>query len=225
MRGRLSEILCRKESRQRIYAFGGMLTNIIWSTIKFAIGCIGGTFFFAISGLHTFFIGVAKSVFYKNYRRADGVKEVRAGRTIAVLTIVSALAFSIYMARLFFIDEEAKYDNILSIAIAAFSFGELGFSIGGLVKSSKKGDLMLATLKGGKLANAFYAIVLTQIAIFAATGNVGMSGYNALAGVLFGLCALATGIGTLLYTYSAAGLRKAVGGVIEEDNSSEAQQS
>lgn len=199
-----------KTKRIRAYAFTGMLTNVIWSVGKMFIGIFSGAFFFAISGIHTLLIGIVKSIFFKNYTKVDAAREVRVSRIIGALTVISALVFVIYMARLFFVEENTKYDSILSIMIAAFSFSELGVSIGGFVKSRKKEDLMLSALKGSKIASGLYAIVLTQTAILAAQGESGTSKYNALSGVIFGLCALIVGVGVIIYTYTADGLRKAV---------------
>lgn len=199
-----------KTKRIRVYAFTGMLANVIWSVGKMLIGIISGAYFFAVSGVHTLLVGIIKSLFFKNYAKSDAAREVYVSRTIGALIVASALAFALYSARLFFVEETDSYGVIPSIAIAAFSFGELGVSIVGFVKSRKKEDLMLSALKGSKIASGFYALVLTQTAILAAQGESGVSKYNALSGVIFGLCALIVGVGVIIYTYTADGLRKAV---------------
>lgn len=206
-----------KQLRIRTYALLGMIYNIVWSVAKLLIGIVSGAFFFAISGIHTLFTGIIKSVFFKNYRKADGVREVKASRAMGILTMISAVAFTAYMARLFFVSDDSSYGEITSIAIAAFAFGELGMSIGGFVKSRKKEDLMLSALKGSKMASGFYAIVLTQTAILSAKGNTGVGPFNALSGVIFGFCAFVVGAGVLIYTYTADGIVKAVNAPDDKD--------
>lgn len=210
IKDRLKEFASDKTKRLRIFALSGMIYNIAWSLGKLAIGLFSGAYFFAVSGLHTLLIGIVKSLFVTNYSKADAVREVRVSRAIGALTCVSAVVFALYSARLFFFDESKDYNQIVSITIAAFSFVELGLSIGGFVKSRKREDLMLSALKGSKIASALYAIVLTQIAILSAQGESNASKYNAISGVVFGICALAVGIGVIIFTYTADGIERAL---------------
>lgn len=229
IRERLQTFANDKTARVRVYAFTGMIFNIVWSLGKMAIGIFSGMFFFSISGIHTLLIGIVKSIFFRNYTKVDAAREVYVSRVIGALTATSAAIFVLYMARLFFVEEDSFYGLIPSITIAAFSFGELGMSIGGFVKSRKRKDLMLFSLKGSKIASGLYAIVLTQTAILSAQGESGMSKYNALSGVAFGGLALVVGIGVIIYTFSAKGIKKAVqstqekagGTYAEEENISE----
>lgn len=186
-----------KQRRIKLFTLLGLLYNIVWSVGKVLFGIFTRAFFFSISGIYTLFIGIIKSLFYRHYKKTDIKKEFKVSIAMGVLIIISALAFVLYMARLFFIDDDMTYGQITSIAIAAFSFSELGISIGNFVRSVKAEDMMLTGLRSCNVASGFYAIVLTQVAITSACGTPNSKG-NALGGTVFGLCALAMGVALLV---------------------------
>lgn len=186
-----------KQRRIKLFTLLGLLYNIVWSVGKILFGIFTRAFFFSISGIYTLFIGMIKSLFYRHYQKTDIKKEFKVSIAMGVLIIISALAFVLYMARLFFIDDDMDYGTIMSITIAAFSFSELGLSIYNFVKSVKTEDMMLTGLRSCNVASGFYAIVLTQVAILSACGSGNPKG-NALGGTVFGLCALAMGVALLV---------------------------
>lgn len=183
--------------RIRLFTLLGFLYNIIWSTGKILFGIFSKAFFFSISGVHTLCIGIIKSIFFRHYQNADEKKELKVSTIMGLLIIISATTFIAYMVRLFFIEDESSYGTITSIAIAAFSFGDLGVGIHNFIKSLKEKDIMLIGLRSCNIVSGFYAIVLTQVAILSAMGE-NNSIANALGGTVFGICALLMGVMLLI---------------------------
>ena len=170
-----------------------LVYNVVWAICKILFGAITASYFFCVSGVSTLLIGLTKQIYLKNYR-ADNVEQKRKKAiSISVLLIASSLFFVFYMSKYFFLDETKNYGTILSIAIATFSFVELGISIYNFVKAKKSNDILLQSLKGCSLASSCFAIALTQVALLSAT-NTNANLFNGIIGVVMGVFSALIGI-------------------------------
>lgn len=166
-----------------------MLYNIIWAICKIIFGAFTASYFFCISGASTLLFGFTKTIYLKNYNNEDADEKKAKSIIILIMLIFSSLFFTIFMARLFFIQEDKTYGTIMSITIATCSFTELGLSIYNFVKAQKTNDILLQSFKCCSLSQGLFAIVLTQIALLSAT-NTSASFFNALTGVIFGILSI-----------------------------------
>ena len=118
---------------------------------------------------------------------------------MAILILVASIIFIMYMSRLFFIDYSYNYNTIIGIVIAAFSFTELGISIGGIVSATKKNDYLMIGIKCCNLSSTFIAIVLTQIALLSLPETINANLYNAISGIVFGSLSMLIGIFMIIF--------------------------
>lgn len=176
-----------------------MIYNIIWAICKIIFGTFTNGYFFCISGASNLLFGFIKRVYLKNFNSEDETEKRTKSIIILVMLILSSLFFTIFMARLFFINDDKQYGLILSIAIATCSFTELGFSLYNYFKARKSNDILLKAFKTCSLSSSLFAIVLTQIALLSAT-NTPSNLNNAITGVLFGAISITFATVTLIKT-------------------------
>lgn len=174
-----------------------VIYNFVWAVCKIIFGVFSGLYFFCVSGASTLLFGFTKQLYLKNHKLDDHAEKLGKSITIAILLIISSALFTFYMARLFFIDDTKQYGLILSIAIAAFSFAELGLSIYHFTKAKRTDDILLQTFRGCNLASSCFAIVLTQVALLSATESANNM-LNGLTGVILGGFSVLIGVYLLI---------------------------
>ena len=157
--------------RSRMTARVSMLAHFSAAACKMAAGVFALSGFLVISGLYSAGIGTAKGIYDRGaaLSRGNRTQELRYYRNIAMILLISALAYMTWMARLFFSPPAFRYGRILGIGIAALSFWDLGAAIWGLVDSGKRKDILLSGLRTVNLSSAMTALVLTQTAILSFT--------------------------------------------------------
>lgn len=163
--------------------------SYLWAVCKILFGIFTLSFSFCISGANTLSFGLIKQIYLKKKEQQQNCNQAIS---ISILLIISGILFTLYMARLFFIEHSPRYGLIVSIAIAGFAFTELGLSIYKFIKAKKSKDILLQSFRAYNLVSSSFSIVLTQIALLSATqtsGNI----YNAITGVVFGICAILVG--------------------------------
>ncbi len=178
---------------QHLVLIFSAIYSFVWAVCKIVFGVISKGYFFCVSGASTLLLGFVKRMYLKNYANDDF--ELKKGKsiTIAILIIISSTLFGFYMARLFFFDNMRQYGLIMSIAIAAFSFGELGIAIYNFVKAKKSNDILQQALRGSSLASSSFAITLTQVALLSAM-ETPAGNYNALTGLLASAFSIMVGV-------------------------------
>lgn len=166
--------------------------NYIWAAVKIMIGISFSSYFFCVSGLYTFAVGLCKEVYLygKNNAEDSIVKEKKYYLLMCGILTIASVLFIIYMTRFFFLSPQFNYGR-LSMIIAIVAVVELIVALIGLKKSSRMNDLLKNGLKCVNLTSAFTALVLTQIAIFSfIQPGKDMSLYNAITGIISGCACL-----------------------------------
>lgn len=119
-------------------------------------------------------------------------------RQAAVILILSSLLYMIYSLRLFWMPVVDQYHPYAGIAIAAFTFFELGINIRGIVINRHRHLRLFWALRMISFASSLICLVLTQTAILAFTNpGIDHSSANALIGLLMGAAAALIGVGML----------------------------
>lgn len=183
-----------KTERTKIIAFITMIYNFIWSIVKIVIGIFTGALFFCINGIYTLLIGFTKRIFLNHYKSDNEKQKASKSLLIGILIIIIGTLFTIYMARLFFINHTYNTNLIVAIVIATFAFVDLGISIYNITTERKQNDILLSTFRKCNLISSFYAIVLTQVALLSVTNSFNYSMYNGITGVIFGFLSILIGI-------------------------------
>lgn len=198
--------LKEKAKQKNLVLLISLIYSFVWAVCKIVFGVFTASYFFCVGGVSTLLFGFIKRVYLKHRENEDEQERKGKSITIAILLIISSAFFTFYMARLFFIDEIKNYGLILSIAIATFSFAELGISIYNFCKAKKTDDVLLQAFKGCSLASSCYALVFTQVALLSATNNTN-NFCNAITGVVLGGFAVLIGIYLLIFSLKNRNLK------------------
>lgn len=162
-----------------------MTKDFIFAAGKIAIGIYTFSVFLCISGLNSILAGYARRTYLdcEKASKGDSEKEYKVFLKIALFILGGSVAFTFYMARLFYYPDHVKYGTIPAITIATMAFTELGFAIAGVARTK---DILASAIKKLNLTSAFSAIVLTQVAILSFTQETDLSYFNAIGGIVFG---------------------------------------
>ena len=166
------------------------------AVVKLLLGLFSLSFFLCVNAFYSAAVGFAKFLAVRAYLKGDTELKSQFNTYAAVGAVVAGagIIYVIYCLSFFLGGGGAVYTDIVGIAVAAFTFGEIIVSILGTVKMRKLHEPVLEALKRTNLAASFVSLVLTQTALlsFAAEGD--MSLYNGVAGLVFGSLAALVGV-------------------------------
>lgn len=194
--------LISKIKQKNILLLLSVVYSYTWAICKIIFGVFTFSYFFCISGASTLLFGFIKKIYLTNYKSNDFNEKCGKSITISILLIISSSLFTFYMAKFFFVEDIQSYGLILSIAIATFSFAELGISIYNFTRAKDSQDILLQSFRGCNLSSSCFAIVLTQVALLSAT-QTSNNFFNGLTGVIMGSFAILIGIYLLIKSIQA----------------------
>ena len=159
------------------------LYNYAWGTIKILFGIFTLSFLYSLSGVDTIFVAIAKHIYLKNI----GKDSKKVSLFISTFIVLIGIVYLLLAISLFFLKNQIKkYSIIIAIAIAFFSFLDLGIAIRQFIKTPKKNSIAL-NFRILNLSLALFAIVNTQNAILMAKGspnNIADGTFGVIAGTL-----------------------------------------
>lgn len=167
--------------------FGMAMGKLIFAVMTFSI-------FMGINAFYTSIIGAGK---YLGVLGLDNQKEKAEHwyyRRIGLLILMASTIYVLYSIRIFFLNDTTSYEKNIAIMIAAVTFFEIGFSVYGIIRATKKKDIILQAIKQLNLCSALIGLVLTQTAILSFTENKNQSEVNFISALFFGLITFIIGL-------------------------------
>ena len=180
-----------------------MFNNFIWASLKFLLGLWKASYFFCVSGIYTLCIGLCKRIFLHRRCRLKMTKRNFTIYSNHHCIIIAVSSISLY-DKLFFVPEDTRTKNpFFAIVIMAFSCWELFLAIKGLIKMTKRDELLVSGLKCVSLMSGFTSVVSAQFAFmeifqFTRLSNQNQSRINAITGVVFGSLCILIAIGMMI---------------------------
>ena len=112
-----------------------------------------------------------------------------------MILIAASLLYICYSVWSFFHPKEVSYHMYVALAIATFTFAEIGVNLYGMIANRKNRTPLLHAIKTINLAAALISLVLTQSALLSFAGDGRHDpAVNGLMGLLSGTCAVLLGI-------------------------------
>ena len=175
--------------------------NFLLGTGKLVLGVFSLSFFTCVSAFYTYGMVLARICALKGMGK-EREKQLLHYRLTGIVLILASLLYTVYAARLLWHPENPHYDMYIGLAIATFTFTEIGLSIRGVVIERKNKEPLYHALKMVNLAASMISLVLTQTALLSFThqGEIGYnpSFSNGVMGLLMGGISTLTGVVMLI---------------------------
>lgn len=171
--------------------------SFLVGTGKLVMGLVSLSFFTCVSAFYTYGMVIAKACALKGMDK-DKQKQYAHYQMTGIILIVASVLYAIYSTRLLWHPQTSKYTLYVGLAIATFTFTEIGLNIRGVVVARKRKELLYHALKMVSLASSLISLVLTQTALLSFT-HEGMADYNpsvsnGIMGLLMGSASTLIGI-------------------------------
>ena len=173
--------------------------SILLGLGKVVSGVLSQSVFVCINGFYTLGMVLARYCALAGaVRTRDARKQYACCRRAGAVLISASLLYITYSGWSFFHPRTVSYHPYIALAIATFTFTEIGVNLYGMIASRKSPTPLLYTIKTINLAASLISLVLTQSAILAFAGRESHNpAVNALLGLFSGTCAVLLGIYTL----------------------------
>lgn len=165
--------------------------------VKLIMSIVSFSFFMFANVLFSCGIGIARYTALMMQEK-DREGQLKLYAKVALILSFSGICYVAYSVRLFFGGSAGKYDMVMAIAIACYTFVEFGIQIRELIKLRKEQNLEAEALRLISFSGILVSFVLTQTALmsFSEPGEHNFS--DGLAGVVFGGLVVLVGLFALL---------------------------
>ena len=199
--------------RTIIFSIGSFLVSVIFGAFNGVMGIIHGSIWYG--ALATYYICLAflrggiltyhKSKVGKKERldaSRDELTKIKIMRSSGIILLVLNVALSSAIAQMIFSDAHFIYLGWTIFAYSAYAFYKITMSVYNLFKAKRQSDLTVQAIRNVNLTDASVSILALQTALLTtfSTGEVNVSLFNTLTGIL--VSAFSIGIGVYMIIYA-----------------------
>lgn len=176
----------------------GMVFNFANAAFKTAVGLFTFVAALCVSGLYSFFTGLAKRVYFRGMRKS-GINERKESRyyfAMGIILTASSAFYIVYMLRYAFGGTEKTVGPAAFAFVAGVAVADFALAVIGLVRARRERDLLSEGLKLVNLSTSFAAIATAVTAVSALAGLKGetYAMFNGAFGAAMGVAEAAIGI-------------------------------
>lgn len=169
--------------------------SILLGLGKIVSGVLSLSVFVCINGLYTLGMVLARyCALVGAIRTQDPHQQYVYYRRSGKILIAASLLYISYSAWSFFHPKWVSYHMYVALAIATFTFTEIGMNLYGMIANRKNRTPLLHAIKTINLAASLVSLVVTQSAILAFADQGYNPAVNALMGMFSGTCAVLLGV-------------------------------
>ena len=169
--------------------------SILLGLGKIVSGVLSLSVFVCINGLYTLGMVLARYCALAGaIRTQDPHQQYVYYRRSGKILIAASLLYISYSAWSFFHPKWVSYHMYVALAIATFTFTEIGMNLYGMIANRKNRTPLLHAIKTINLAASLVSLVVTQSAILAFADQGYNPAGNALMGMFSGTCAVLLGV-------------------------------
>lgn len=170
--------------------------NIFLGLGKIVSGALSLSVFACVNGFYTLGMVLARYCALAGVMRSkDEHGQYRYYRWSGMILIAASLLYMVYSGWAYYHPKQVIYHEYIALAIATFTFTEIGLNLRGVIINRKNKTPLLHAIKTINLAASLISLVLTQSAILAFAGDENHDpAVNALLGLVMGACAALLGV-------------------------------
>ncbi len=180
------------------------LWNVLLGIGKIASGALALSIFACVNGLYTLGMGAARLVTATGATRAGAGSTRRYARWAGIALMAASALYVAYAMWTYVHPVTARYSKMAALAIATFTFAEIGLNGKNLVQTRGAKGAIEKALRIIGLASSIIALGLTQEAILSFQGGGHDPAVNAYIRCLTGSVAFALGMYIVLRTRATA---------------------
>lgn len=192
------------------------VVRLKWSSLGSYLMAIGKllvavttfSIFLALNGLYTAAIGYGKHQSIQGMEDKKGQGWLWYYKRIGLLILLASLLYILYTLRLFVTHQRVAYSKHVAIGIATITFFEMGSSIFGIIRASKKKSVMMKAVKLLNLSSSLIGLVLTQTALLSFTTTKDLAQANVFSGFFFGSITIGIGLWMMIKEPAEMGYTK-----------------
>ena len=207
--------------RTIIFSIGSFLMSVIFGAFNGVMGIIHGSIWYG--ALATYYICLAflrggiltyhKSKVGKKERldaSRDELTKIKIMRSSGIILLVLNVALSSAIAQMIFSDAHFIYLGWTIFAYAAYAFYKITMSVYNLFKAKRQSDLTVQAIRNVNLTDASVSILALQTALLTtfSTGEVNVSLFNTLTGILVSAFSIGIGVYMIIYANKQAKIHK-----------------
>ena len=148
--------------------------NLLLGLGKIASGILSLSVFVCVNGLYTLGMVLARyCALVGAVRTQDAKKQYGYYRRAGMILIAASLLYMLYSGWSWFHPKAVSYHMYIALAIATFTFTEIGINLYGMLANRKNRTPLLHAIKTINLAASLISLVLTQSAILSFAGGDG----------------------------------------------------
>lgn len=169
--------------------------NLLLGLGKIISGLLSLSAFVCVNGCYTLGMVLARYCALAGVLRTKDIRtQYRYYRWSGIILIFASLAYMIYSGWSWFHPRYTVYHEYIALAIATFTFTEIGLNVRGVFVNRRNKTPLLHAIKIINLAASLITLVLTQSALLSFAGNKEHNpSVNALLGLVTGGCAALLG--------------------------------
>ena len=169
--------------------------NSLLALGKLIIGLASFSIFLCLNSLYMLGMIVARYLALYGLLQSNDIRQQYIiYKRCGWIVLVGSTIYVIYSIVMYFSAESGEYSMYAGIAIAAFTFVEIGLSIRGTFIERNNKQPLVQAIKLVNLATSLISLTLTQIAILSFTDKSIDPIWNSVGGIFFGACAGLIGV-------------------------------
>ena len=172
-----------------------MPLNMAAGALKFALGMLTLVAAFCISGMYSFFCGIAKRIYFSGMRFSYGDVSRECGYYLAMgmVLVVSSLLNLAYMLK-YSLSQGGVPSAAAAVSVCVVAAAELVSSLSGLARARRDGDLLMEGLRFVGLSAALSAAASAFAAIISAVYPERGALYSGMSGAAAGFAGALAGV-------------------------------
>lgn len=171
----LSRYFSSAALRVKTALYGSLAVNLVYAVMQFGLGLWNHSVWFYALSAYYFLLALMRFFLLRETRKDRGVQrqhfEWRRYRFCGVMLLVMILALSVIIACIVGQNREFSYHDIMTIAMAAYTFFTFTTAVVKLIRYRKYQSPVMSAAKAVDMAAALVSMLSLETAMFAAFGE------------------------------------------------------
>ena len=161
------------EYKLLVYSTIGFFINVIYVSFHLIVGILGRSIWYIAISAYYIVLVITKLYILNNFRKhsKDLKIALKTYKNTGIMLNLLTLALSGIIVLIIKQNRSFKYAGLTIFAVALYTFYKITSAIIQTIKERNNSNLYVRAIRNINLVNAFYSILVLQVAMFQAFGN------------------------------------------------------